>query len=195
MHSTDRMALTACLMGLLSLAWALDSSHAAPDAAEDAADEGITGAVAQIAEARVALLGDLHEACDVGETTIYFGAGASEPGPADVTQISLLAECLSELAVERAVEVVGYSDPVGVASANRALAGERAQRVADLLVEQGVEPGILAVRSLGEARSGPITLRTGSRRRVEIRFVPLDGGAGYALSHMPRRLGSAASRP
>lgn len=195
MQNVDRMALTACLMGLLSLAWAMDSSHANPDGSEDAVDEGITGAVAQFAEVRVALLGDLHAACDVGETTIYFGAGASEPDPADVTQISLLAECLSGLAVERAVEVVGYSDPVGVASANRMLAGERAQRVADLLVEQGVEPGILAVRSLGEARSGPITLRTSSRRRVEIRFVPMDGGAGYALNHVPRRLSSAASRP
>lgn len=194
MHRCDRMALTACLVALAGLAWAGGPSHASPDLGQ--VDGGLPGAVAaHVAEARSALLGDLHAACDVGETTIYFDAGGTEPGPADATRLAMLADCLATLTVERAVEVIGYSDPVGFSGDNRMLAGERALRVADLLVEQGVEPGRLAVRSLGEARTGPITLRVDSRRRVEIRFVPLDGGAGYALTHVPRHPGSADSRP
>lgn len=154
-----------------------------------ATDGGLSAPVAHLAETREILLGDLPDICALGETTIYFGAGGVQPQGDEAMRVGMIADCLAGLTVERAIEVIGYSDPVGLSSDNRMLAAERAERVAEMLVEGGVDRGRLVVRALGEARSGPVTLRVASRRRVEIRFVPLDQGAGYALGYLPRHPG------
>jgi hypothetical protein len=68
-----------------------------------------------------------------------------------------------------AVEIRGFADPEGGAPDNRALSLARAEHVAHVLRESGVEPGRLRI-----VARGPIDFALDSQesRRVEIRLVP-----------------------
>lgn len=154
-----------------------DPSHPEDPAADPQSDTtaGITGALAPaaaLAEARTLMLGDLRAACGVDATTVYFERGGADLDPGALAVLEPIAECLTALPVERLVDVVGFADPAGRSSVNRRLGADRAVAVADLLVERGVDRGLLVVRSLGEARRAPAAVRDRTRRRVEIRFLP-----------------------
>ena len=76
------------------------------------------------------------------------------------------------------IDVDGYTDTVGTHEHNETLSRARAQSVADALAHNGVEPGRISVRGLGETR---LAVETGNNvaeprnRRVVIRLLPPDG--------------------
>ncbi len=98
-----------------------------------------------------------------------------EPGSTELTRASreLLTEVLQTIARRQSVDnsVVGHSDTVGDAAFNLKLSRERAQGIAQLLIDRGVDQGILEVTSHGE---GNLLVPTADNvaeprnRRVEI---------------------------
>ena len=71
----------------------------------------------------------------------------------------------------RDISVVGYTDRVGNAFLNARLSEERAARVRDLLVAEGVEPDWLELRGMGEAMprvETPDEVAEPLNRRVEV---------------------------
>jgi len=84
---------------------------------------------------------------------------------------------LQGLAVEqRRISVTGHTDSVGSDAYNLKLSQRRAQTVRDFMVEQGVDPGIIEARGLGESEPVASNATAEGRqqnRRVEIEFTAL----------------------
>lgn len=81
----------------------------------------------------------------------HFAFGSAEPLPQDVLELHSFAGCLnSEPARNQTIEIVGHADVSGSSMRNMKLALARAERVRDILVEQGVSQERMLVRSVGE---------------------------------------------
>ena len=81
----------------------------------------------------------------------------------------------------RVVRIEGYSDGKGEAAFNLQLSKDRAQSVADVLIDLGIDPQRISVRGFGEAY--PLAENASSRgraqnRRVEIVFSDANGKLG-----------------
>jgi OOP family OmpA-OmpF porin len=87
----------------------------------------------------------------------------------DAAEAILGAVSMQARATGAAVEIRGYADPEGGAPYNRALSLARAEHVAHVLRESGVEPGRLRIVARGPT---DFTLDSQESRRVEIRLAP-----------------------
>ncbi len=81
----------------------------------------------------------------------------------------------------RVVRIEGYTDTKGDAAFNLQLSKDRAQSVADVLIDLGIDPQRISVRGFGEAY--PLAENASSRgralnRRVEIVFSDANGKLG-----------------
>ena len=77
------------------------------------------------------------------------------------------------------VDVIGHTDSVGTEAYNQDLSQRRAQAVANVLVNQGVQPQRLVVRGLGEQfpiASNATDAGRAQNRRVEIMISPVREG-------------------
>jgi outer membrane protein OmpA-like peptidoglycan-associated protein len=71
------------------------------------------------------------------------------------------------------MEINGYTDNIGLPSANKRLSRKRAQRVADFLAAQGIDPDRISVFGRGEdsfVASNQTAKGRAQNRRVEIVF-------------------------
>jgi OmpA-OmpF porin, OOP family len=70
------------------------------------------------------------------------------------------------------VQLVGRADPRGSEEYNEKLGLERAERVKSYLVGQGVEPGRVLTKSLGEKDASPSPADWPNDRHVEVGLAP-----------------------
>jgi outer membrane protein OmpA-like peptidoglycan-associated protein len=75
---------------------------------------------------------------------VYFDQGASELKSDELSKISPIREFLKQYPNKR-VRVLGHTDPKGTATENEQLALERAKKVRDFLVAQGIDSNRLQV--------------------------------------------------
>ena len=93
----------------------------------------------------------LREACQSADATFYFPTDVSETKPSSEDDVKRLVDCLkSPSLAARKVETVGHADPRGTDAYNDALAKDRAQSVAQLLINSGLNPERIVVISRGE---------------------------------------------
>jgi peptidoglycan-associated lipoprotein len=101
---------------------------------------------------------------------LYFQTGGSELTDESRAQLPvILAEIAGRPVAD--VSVIGHTDTVGSADANEALALQRAQGIAALLIAQGMKPFALVVESHGERDllvPTPDETEEARNRRVEI---------------------------
>ncbi|MFT7052479.1 MAG: outer membrane protein OmpA-like peptidoglycan-associated protein [Psychromonas sp.] len=105
--------------------------------------------------------------------SVLFALGSAQIKPDYFTVLSATAKQIKMSVKDEQIvwQIVGHADHSGTAQFNLKLAKQRAQTVADFLLNKGVEQAQLSVLSLGE--SAPVTLdpiRTSNPvdRRVEI---------------------------
>lgn len=107
---------------------------------------------------------------------VNFDFDKSELRPEGRQTLAQLASDMSQVQVN-SVDVVGHTDSIGTEAYNQALSERRAQSAADFLVTQGVNPGLIATRGMGELQPiAPNTNPDGSdnpegraqNRRVDI---------------------------
>lgn len=104
----------------------------------------------------------------------HFAFGNAEPLPQDVIELRGFAACLkSDAARDKPIEIIGHADVRGSSSRNMRLAQARAERVRDILVEQGVERERMFIRSVGELGAlGFLTAYSyGFDRRVDVALI------------------------
>ncbi|MGE4407460.1 MAG: OmpA family protein [Pseudomonas sp.] len=109
---------------------------------------------------------------------VLFRAGSAELGNTANRTLLKLAHFL-QLNPQRKVRIEGYSDSSGDAQENLMLSQARAQAVADLLVDLGIEPARVEPRGYGDRF--PIAENASAHgraqnRRVEILFSDAEGG-------------------
>ncbi|NEO01354.1 MAG: OmpA family protein, partial [Moorea sp. SIO3I7] len=81
---------------------------------------------------------------------IYFDLGSAKLKPEDIgTKIRLIKEFL-ERYPQKHLRIIGYADPRDKLTENQGLAQQRAQKVKDVLVQQGIDPNRLEVRGVGK---------------------------------------------
>jgi outer membrane protein OmpA-like peptidoglycan-associated protein len=108
---------------------------------------------------------------------VYFAEGSATLTP-EARQIVEAAAAAAKAAPPGPVQVVGYTDTTGSAALNQRLSRQRAQTVANLLVQDGVPQGQIQVSGAGE-QPGP---NPAESRRVE---VTVGGGAAPPPSAPP----------
>lgn len=104
----------------------------------------------------------------------HFAFGSTEPLPQDIIELRAFADCLkSDAASDKPIEIIGHADVRGSTSRNMRLALARAERVRDILVEQGVERERMHVRSVGESAAlGFLSAYSyGFDRRVDVALM------------------------
>jgi len=104
---------------------------------------------------------------------ILFNSGASTLREASLPKLDKIAQLLREK-LEVELEIVGYTDNLGIEAVNRRVSAERAAAVADYLVSQGIERSRL--RSKGAGSMDPIDsndtqLGRQANRRIEFRVI------------------------
>ncbi|MES9940943.1 MAG: OmpA family protein [Candidatus Thiodiazotropha sp. 6PLUC2] len=85
--------------------------------------------------------------------------------------IERVAASLKSRSDIKAIEVVGYTDSSGAASYNQVLSEKRAKAVADALIAQGVDQGMISTKGMGEA--SPVADNKTSEGRAQNRRVEL----------------------
>ena len=130
-----------------------DGSHAKQRVQTTAAADGETVADLDMQVFAMPLVLDpaLREACQSADATFYFPTDVSETKPSSEDDVKRLVDCLkSPSLAARKVETVGHADPRGTDAYNDALAKDRAQSVAQLLINSGLNPERIVVISRGE---------------------------------------------
>lgn len=103
-----------------------------------------------------------------------FALNSSKVSPAAMRTIDALAGVLRQYA-RTLIQVNGYTDTTGRAAYNLKLSQRRAEAVADVLVDDGINPARISPRGFGETH---LRIPTGDNvneprnRRVEIRILP-----------------------
>ncbi|MEO1249812.1 MAG: OmpA family protein [Pseudomonadota bacterium] len=113
---------------------------------------------------------------------IRFELGETRPSPAAEAELRAVSAELMDLDEEVFVVLVeGHTDATGPADINEAIALQRAQSVADILIDEGVNPDLISVSSFGsELPVASNELDDGSdhptgrrfNRRVEVMIAP-----------------------
>jgi OOP family OmpA-OmpF porin len=101
--------------------------------------------------------------------TIRFNTGSSEIHPSAYTLLDQVALTLRANPEIERVRIEGHTDDTGPREVNMALSEQRALAVKHYLVQRGVGPRRLSVRSYGPDR--PREVGTGSRARAQNRRV------------------------
>ena len=105
---------------------------------------------------------------------ILFRLNSTDPSPDAIRTIDAVADVLNHYD-KTLIEVNGYTDTTGNSDYNLKLSQKRAEAVADVLVNDGVNPARISPRGFGETH---LKIPTGDNvneprnRRVEIRIVP-----------------------
>ncbi len=104
------------------------------------------------------------------EFSVYFESGSSDAAPESV---AVLEQALAEARQRdsRDISVNGHADRTGDSAANMKLSLERAQKVRDLLVKEGIRPEYLSIEYYGESKPAVPTAKGASEpknRRVEV---------------------------
>ena len=111
---------------------------------------------------------------------VLFAGGSADLSPSANRTILKLTQFL-QLNSQRIIRVEGYTDTVGEKSANLDLSKARAQAVADVLVDLGIDPKRIQVEGFGEAYpvADNASLRgRAQNRRVEVVFSDAKGQLG-----------------
>ena len=103
-------------------------------------------------DAAVARFGQLDDYYIMDEVTIYFANGKTNVDPKYVSQITTLAQNASKVQGYM-IEVKGYASAVGSPQVNQKISQERAQNVANILLQQGKVPltRMLAPGAMGDS--------------------------------------------
>ena len=113
---------------------------------------------------------------------VLFSGGSANLTPAANRTVLKLVQFL-QLNPKRVIRVEGYSDNMGEEADNLQLSIERAQSIADVLVDLGVDSQRITVQGFGEAYPVADNASTRGRaqnRRVEIVFSDQNGQMGPA---------------
>lgn len=102
-------------------------------------------------------------------TSVYFKNASAVPYKAEQHEIAILGKYLAENPSINA-EVIAYTDTVGSASSNDNLSKNRANFVANKLIERGARPSQLIIKSMGEAQ-GPQDTHEQNHRIVTVRTI------------------------
>lgn len=105
---------------------------------------------------------------------ITFATNSADISPQFYTTLNAVATVLNEFP-ETQIEVSGHTDSTGNAEYNLRLSQQRAQRVAQYLVAQGVTPNRVFASGMGESMpiaSNDTPEGRARNRRVEIRIQP-----------------------
>jgi outer membrane protein OmpA-like peptidoglycan-associated protein len=109
---------------------------------------------------------------------LLFTTGSAELKPEANAQLTQLGEILAKYPQDR-IRVAGYTDSSGGSAFNQLLSQQRAQAVANVLEQRGVQPQVLTIQGLGSA--GPVASNKtdagrAQNRRVELKIdVPSTG--------------------
>ena len=133
-------------------------------------------------DAAIARFGQLDDYYIMDEVTVYFGNGKTKVDPKYASQLTTLAQNAAKVDGYM-IEVKGYASAVGSAAVNQKLSQERAQNVADILLQQGKVPltRMLAPGAMGESdQVGSDTTKEGQaeNRRVVVRVLQNKAIAG-----------------
>jgi OmpA-OmpF porin, OOP family len=132
--------------------------------------------------AAVARFGQLDDYYIMDEVTVYFANGQIKVDPKYVPQLTALCEKAKTINGYM-IQVKGYASAVGSASLNQKLSEDRANNVANILMQQGHIPltNMLAPGAMGESRQvGNDKSAEGQaeNRRVVVRVLQNKGIAG-----------------
>jgi OmpA-OmpF porin, OOP family len=113
-------------------------------------------------DAAVARFGQLDDYYIMDEVTIYFANGKTKVDPKYVSQITTLTQNAGKVNGYM-IEVKGYASAVGSPQMNQKISQERAQNVANILLQQGKVPltRMLAPGAMGESE------QVGTNKTVE----------------------------
>ena len=113
-------------------------------------------------DAAVARFGQLDDYYIMDEVTIYFANGKTKVDPKYISQITTLTQNASKVNGYM-IEVKGYASAVGSPQMNQKISQERAQNVANILLQQGKVPltRMLAPGAMGESE------QVGTNKTVE----------------------------
>ena len=113
-------------------------------------------------DAAVARFGQLDDYYIMDEVTIYFANGKTAVDPKYISQITTLAQNAGKVNGYM-IEVKGYASAVGSPQVNQKISQERAQNVANILLQQGKVPltRMLAPGAMGESE------QVGTNKTVE----------------------------
>ena len=133
-------------------------------------------------EVAIARFGQLDDYYILDEVTVYFGNGKVTFGPEHEPQLMQLAEKAKTINGYM-IQIIGYASSVGSATLNQKLSEDRANNVANFLLQQGHIPltNVLAPGAMGESRQvGNDTTAEGQaeNRRVVVRVLQNKGIAG-----------------
>jgi len=120
---------------------------------------------------------------------LLFDVGSARLKPGGRRALANLARFMSQHP-ERKIAIEGFTDASGSPEANKRLSEARANAVRDALVREGIEPGRIQARGLGDAYPVASNANSGGRqlnRRVEILL-------GENLSRAATGAGAGSSR-
>ncbi|MFT6925744.1 MAG: outer membrane protein OmpA-like peptidoglycan-associated protein [Psychromonas sp.] len=106
----------------------------------------------------------------LSQERILFDLASAQIKPAYFSALSVTAQRIKMAAKSKQSiwQIVGHADQSGSAEFNLQLAAQRAQAVADFLLDKGVQAAQLSVLSLGESAPLKFTQTRASNRRVEV---------------------------
>ena len=114
------------------------------------------------------------EGPDKIRTTAYFRRGRSHPTDESAVWVRDAGSWMKSLTRKRVI-VEGHTDGTGSPKSNRRLAQRRAEMVRGLLVETGVKPDRVEIRSYGEERPvGTNETAVGRRLNRRVEILPVD---------------------
>ena len=154
---------------------------AAQNAALKEQSEKLAANKAEI-DAAVARFGQLDDYYILDEVTVYFANGKVKVDPKYAPQLIALAEKAKGIKGYM-VQVKGYASSSGSASLNQTLSEDRANNVANILLQQGHVPltNMLAPGAMGESRQvikDKAADSEAENRRVVVRILQNKGIAG-----------------
>jgi len=137
-------------------------------------------------DAAIARFGQLDDYYILDEVTVYFGNGEVTIDPQYRTPLLKLAEKAKTIEAYN-IQVIGYASAAGSAALNQKLSEDRADSVANFLVQQSHIPltNLLAPGAMGESRQvGDEKTAEGQaqNRRVVVRVLQNKGIAGLQTS-------------
>jgi outer membrane protein OmpA-like peptidoglycan-associated protein len=132
--------------------------------------------------AAVARFGQLDDYYIMDEVTVYFANGQIKVDPKYVPQLTALSEKAKNI-TGYMIQVKGYASSVGSVALNQKLSEDRANNVANILLQQGHIPmtNMLAPGAMGESRqvgSDKTAEGQAQNRRVVVRILQNKGIAG-----------------
>ena len=165
-----------------------NAALAAQNAALKAQQEALTEQQKKVAankaaiDAATARFGQLNDYYILDELTVYFGNGKVKVDPKYIPQLAALAEKAKTIEGYM-IEVKGFASSSGSASLNQKLSEDRADNVANILLQQGRIPltNMLAPAAMGESRqvgSDKTAEGQAENRRVRVRVLQNKGLAG-----------------